>query len=125
MEVTKDLLKKKFEEYNKLYFNNELSKCTMHYIGLGKGLGVYIPKKGKNNKVNGSIWINNKVEWNEELLKLLLIHEMIHHYIETVKKIKFDGLFSHGFFFRSKMNKINKEFGLNVSVHFKNIKFKK
>ena len=28
MEITKELLKQKFEEYNKLYFNNELPMCT-------------------------------------------------------------------------------------------------
>ena len=31
MEITKELLKQKFEEYNKLYFNNELPMCTFSY----------------------------------------------------------------------------------------------
>lgn len=31
MEITKGLLKQKFEEYNKLYFNNELPMCTFSY----------------------------------------------------------------------------------------------
>ena len=31
LEITKELLKQKFEEYNKLYFNNELPMCTFSY----------------------------------------------------------------------------------------------
>ena len=29
MEITKELLKQKFKEYNKLYFNNELLMCSL------------------------------------------------------------------------------------------------
>lgn len=125
MEITKDILKVLFKEYNKKYFNNELSMCTMHYSNIDICLGRYIPRNGKDGNIKGHIWITTKVEWSEETIEAVLIHEMIHHYIKTIEKRKFDGLFGHGFFFKRKMNKINKKFGLNIKTHYKEIKIKK
>ena len=124
MNITKDTLKKLFKEYNKKYFNNELTVCAMHYYNIGDCFGRYISKKDKNGNVKGNIWITTNVDWTENTLKCVLIHEMIHHYIDTVEKKKFDGLFGHGFFFRRKMNKINKKFGLNIKTFFSDIKLK-
>jgi hypothetical protein len=125
MEVTKELLKELYKKYNILYFNDELPLCTLHYSNIDICLGRYTYKKDKDGKIKGHIWITTKVNWSEETIKVVLIHEMIHHYIKTIEKRNFDGLFGHGFFFRRKMNKINKEYGLNVKTYFKEIKIKK
>ena len=50
MEITKKLLKQKFEEYNKLYFNNELPMCRFTYTYMRDVFGRYmtsITPKGK------------------------------------------------------------------------------
>ena len=45
MEITKELLKQKFEEYNKLYFNNELKMCRFTYTYMRDMFGRYFFKK--------------------------------------------------------------------------------
>ena len=42
MEITKELLKQKFEEYNKLYFNNELPMCRFTYTYMRDVFGRYM-----------------------------------------------------------------------------------
>ena len=42
MEITKKLLKQKFEEYNKLYFNNELPMCRFTYTYMRDVFYLYI-----------------------------------------------------------------------------------
>ena len=118
MEITKKLLKELFKKYNSLYFDNVLPICEFHYLKLDS-IGTYT-----NGGKTGKIWITNDVDWTDETLRDVLVHEMIHHYIDTVEKKKFDGLFGHGFFFRRKMNKINKKFGLNIKTFFSDIKLK-
>ena len=43
--------------------------------------------------------ISKSVDWDEEKLKQIIVHEMIHHYVHTIDGISLDGLFQHGFHF--------------------------
>ena len=96
MEITKELLKQKFEEYNKMYFNNELPMCTFSYNYMRFAFGLYtIRTRYKERKV-GHIRISKSIDLDEEMLRQLLVHEMIHHYVHFIDGVSFDGFFSHG-----------------------------
>ena len=107
MKITKELIKKKFKEYNDKYFNSILPKCEFSACKL-HCFGQYTCAKSKSSKRN-RIWITTDVDWTEETLKDVLIHEMIHHYVTTVDGCElFDGfswygLFGHGKHFRKQV----------------------
>ena len=88
MEITKELLKQKFEEYNKLYFNNELAMCRFTYIYMRDVFGRYTTNITAKGEKIGHIWISRSIELDEEMLRDLLVHEMIHHYVRTNEKPK-------------------------------------
>lgn len=123
MEITKELLKKEFEKYNKMYFDNKLEMCEFHYHYINM-FGRYSTTI-KNNKIIGHIWITKKTDWDEKKLKQIMVHEMIHHYVHTVQGIKFDGLFQHGRQFVKQIKRIKKQHNYEVLVCFPNWKFKK
>lgn len=110
MEVNKKILKALYREYNKLYFDNILSPCDCHYIKLD-AFGRYTNQNGK-----GKIWITTDVDWTEETLRKVLVHEMIHHYVKTIDGKNEYLFFRHGFKFRRQMKRINKEFGLGIEI---------
>ena len=110
MEVNKAVIKDLYKEYNKLYFNGVLSLCDCHYIKI-HALGLYTNQNGK-----GKIWINNHVDWTEETLRQVLVHEMIHHYVRTIDGKNEYIFFGHGIRFRKQMRRINREFGLGICI---------
>ena len=57
MTITKELLKQKFEEYNKLYFNNELPMCTFSYNYMKDAFGRYATHTKSNGQKVGHIRI--------------------------------------------------------------------
>lgn len=110
MELTKDLLKERFKEYNAAYFNNELKMCKFSLYHTSYELGQY---------TLGSIWIAKRPKnagkqvWDEEMFKETFVHEMVHHYVCTVKGKK-SFLFPHGLRFRRKSWEIKRKYGLNM-----------
>lgn len=115
MEITKNILKELYKKYNKMYFNNELSICDCHYIKLDV-YGRFTYKKDKDGIIHGKIWITNDVDWTEEVLRGVLVHEMIHHYVKTIKHKDEYLFFKHGFQFRKKMKQLNREFNLGITI---------
>ena len=108
---TKEYLKEKFDEYNELYFGGVLSPCKMT---LRKDRGTF----GNYNTLRGNIpriSIAQYVYWTEETLKLTLIHEMVHHYVDTVIRPK-HFVFPHGHLFRKVCRMLKKKYGLKVQV---------
>ena len=91
MEITKELLKQKFEEYNNLYFNNELPMCTFSYNYMRYAFGTYTTHTKSNGQKMGHIRISKSIDLDEEMLRELLVHEMIHHYVRTIDGVFFDG----------------------------------
>ena len=117
MKVTKELIKELYKKYNRMYFNNELSMCDCHYIKLDKcTYGRYTNKQDDDGTVHGKIWITNDVDWTEEALRNVVVHEMIHHYVKSIKKKNEYLFFKHGFQFRKKMHQLNKDFNLGITV---------
>ena len=113
MRVTAKDIKIRFDEYNKKYFNGVLLPCNCHVI-IEKGgtLGFYAPII-KNGNIVGNIWISQDVDWNEEDLREVIIHEMIHHYIKTIEGHR-GGLFGHNWRFKRQCKRLKKEYGLII-----------
>ena len=124
MEITKELLKQKFEEYNKLYFNNELPMCTFSYNYMKDAFGRYATHTKSNGRKVGNIRISKSMDLDEEMLRQLLVHEMIHHYVHTIDGVSFDGFFCHGWHFVRQIKRIEKEYGLEIKVCYPEWRFK-
>ena len=120
MELTKELIKIRFDEYNRLYFNGKLGKCTFGFItSYNEGVGEFSSKQDDKGKKYGCIRMSKLVAWNEETLREVLLHEMIHMYNQTVELglasiWPFNGLFFHGFFFKRQCRRIKMEYGIEV-----------
>ena len=125
--VTKDELKKRFTEYNRKYFNNELGKCDFSFLSPKDNFyGRFVSQKQKNGKLKSRIWISKNVKWKEESLQETLVHEMIHMYVRTVERKTWCGLFGHGRAFRKHCKRLYKDFGLRIYKHpYYNIEDKK
>ena len=122
MKLTKDDLKVRFDEYNRLYFDSVLPRCEFSVIKLSC-LGSYMFSSGKNGKRKYRIRLTSDVNWTEESLRDVLIHEMIHHYVVAIDGCKgidgfsWYGLFGHGKRFRRQVRRINREHGLKIHIH--------
>lgn len=128
MKLTKEHIIKLYHFYNELYFNNKLGKCDFSFFSKNISyLGWYNAKETKTGKPKDKIWIGTCVIWNEELLKKILLHEMIHMYNKRVDKCKFNGIFGHGRYFKRQCNRLKKEFGVDImklpKIEFINKKF--
>jgi len=114
-------------EYNKLYFNNELSMCRFTYMYMRGLFGRYTTSITPKGERIGHIWISRSIDLNEDMLEELMVHEMIHHYVQTIDGVSFDGLFQHGRHFVRQIKRIKKRYGLEIWVccphwHFRNEK---
>lgn len=120
--LTNSTLRILYHECNIKYFNGILAHCEVCVFNDYTRIAFY-NKSIRKNKVYGKIYINKNVEWTDESLKNVLIHEMIHHYVAQVdKRYSFDdltwyGLFGHGFHFRRQCRRIKKNYGVNVNIH--------
>ena len=81
MKITKDILNQKFDEYNRLYFDGELKKVKLGLLSrnFGSIVGMFefeIDKKGHLKDM--SIKINEGIDLDEEKLRRVLLHEMVH-----------------------------------------------
>ena len=122
MKITKEDLKVRFDEYNHQYFNSVLPQCEFSVIKLSC-LGRYMFSSGKNGKRKYRIGLTCDVNWTEDSLRDVLIHEMIHHYVVAIDDCKgidgfcWYGLFGHGKRFRRQAKRIKREHGLKIHIH--------
>jgi hypothetical protein len=120
LNISKQYLKEKFIEYNKLYFDNKLPKVPIFTIINSKNLaGQYCAKWGKKDGVlqitRHEIQIDENILWTEETLRSVLVHEMIHYYVEIQKKKpKRDGDFQHWGLFWVMKTKLNWKYNLKI-----------
>ena len=115
MQVTKELLKELFAEYNATYFEGKLGKCGFSFFSKNiLYFGWYCAKEDSKGRPNDKIWIGTSVKWTEDGLKRALIHEMIHMYVCRVEGHRSDGVFGHGRRFRRQCRRLKRDFGLDV-----------
>ena len=118
MKLTKELLKERFAEYNKAYFNGELGPCKFGFLYKSDGLyGKFCAQENRSGKLIGRIMLGTSIEWNEERLRSVLVHEMIHMYVRIVEGCWFDGLLGHGRRFRRHRRRLKRDYGLQIDIH--------
>lgn len=120
MIVTEKILKRKYKEFNELYFNNELSKDMIFH--LDKNLDAL----GRWNEleldgiVKPIIYINSKYIYTDDQISVLLLHEMIHAYL-VPNGICTDDDEVHGEEFHKKEKEIEEKSGLSLTNKINNL----
>ena len=124
MEITEKIIEEKYREYDKAYFNNELpiprfgllkTYMTCGYFSCAKIIGNRRVKKPL-------VEISAYYDWNEEDLKNVIVHEMIHYYL-AYKHI--DNQLTHGEAFNKMANEFNEKYNLKITEKVDCSKFKK
>lgn len=124
MKITKELIKERFDEYNQIYFSGVLGKCRFYLLPKSQSiLGKYNGQEDKNGKPIDRIGIGTAVIWNEDLFKLVLIHEMVHMYNTRIDKCRLDGVLGHGRRFRREARRLKEEFGIDIDTRNMKIEF--
>lgn len=113
--ITKEDVRSRYKKYNRMYFDNRLGKCKFS-VQKQWSFGTYTYKREKNGTTTGHIWIATNVDWTEEALREVIIHEMIHHYVKTID-MRFAGLFGHGWPFIKQCRRLKRDYGLKVTVY--------
>ena len=113
MTITRNLLKRRFAEYNSMYFDGKLSTPRFYFLMSKRPYGRCV-----HNKINGEktvdIWMSKRVDWTEDFFKETLIHEMIHQYdYENFSCCKYSFI-QHGLFFQYMRWKLYKKYGLKI-----------
>ena len=114
IEITKNFVKEKFKEYNELYFNGILPSCKCHIFKSNNFFGRYTYSQTKKSNV-GHIWIAYNVDWHEDDLREIIIHEMIHHYVQMIEGHK-GGLLGHNWRFKRQCKRMKKEYGIAIHI---------
>lgn len=118
MKATIPFIEQKFEEFNKLIFNNKLPKVPVKLTKAKTFLGACAFKKkkkifGKDEFFDFQLRFSTSFDFTERELEDTIIHEMIHYYIGYFQ-LKDTSL--HGAIFRKIMNDINLRFNRNVTI---------
>ena len=108
----KEDLERRFNEYNEKYFDGVLPPCKLMIRKSEDGCPAWIVKY---KKVNNKIDIANNVYWTDENLKLVLIHEMVHHYVWEIMNL--NPFCQHGRTFRKVCRMLRKKHGIRVNLH--------
>ena len=124
MEITEQIVENKFREFNKQYFNDELPLPKFGLLKSYTTCGYFSCKKiiGKRKLRGQKLEISVYYDWEEDALKNVIIHEMIHYYLAH-KHI--DNELTHGDAFKSMAEEFNQKYGLNISKKINCNGFKK
>lgn len=118
MEVTKEYVERKVEEYNRLIFDGKLPPIRIRITNVKSYLGLCsfsIRRKadGTREKHNFRLSFNKRFDLSEDDIADIIVHEMIHYYIDY-NNIKDTS--THGTVFRRMMNDINTRFNRNIYI---------
>ena len=117
IELDKKDIKRRFDEYNKLYFGGKLGKCKFFYLFQNSQYGKYLSYYDNNGNLISKIGIGRCTRWTDGNLRELLVHEMIHMYVRTIEGKRHDGVLGHGRRFRRHCRRIKRDYGLTISIH--------
>ena len=96
MKITKEDLKVRFDEYNRMYFDGKLRSAKMGFLSKSFKtiVGVFEFEIDNNRRVNNpSIKVSKRIVGDEEKLKRVLLHEMAHFSVtQKYRKGKKHGL---------------------------------
>lgn len=117
MEVTKKLLKEKFQYFNEKYFENKICNCNFRVEKDNLNLGSFIEKNVSKPIicVSKDDFLNNEIGWSEDRLDNTLLHEMIHALIYTRHGIT-PTIGCHGIEFRTISFTIYLKYGVWIGI---------
>ena len=113
MEIAKEDLRLRFDEYNQLYFEGKLKRAKMGFLSKSFKtiVGVFEFEIDNNRRVkNPSIKISKRIDWDEEKLRRVLLHEMAHLSVtQKYKKGK-----KHGIAYIKECKRIESKYNVKV-----------
>ena len=113
MKITKEGLNVRFDEYNRMYFDGKLRSAKMGFLSKSFKtiVGVFEFEIDKNQRVkNTSIKISKRINWDEEKLKSVLLHEMAHLSVtQKYRKSK-----KHGLAYIKECKRIESQYNVKV-----------
>ena len=117
MEVTRKLLKEKFNLFNEKYFENKICNCNFRVEKDNLSLGSFIEKNVSKPIicVSKDDFVNDEIGWSEDRLDNTILHEMIHALIYTRHGIT-PTIGCHGIEFRLISTKIFLKYGVWIGI---------
>lgn len=105
-----------FVKYNNIIFKGEL---PLPRFALSKAKTFVGRMSWKRNpftrKYDYTLRVNSVIDFTENQIRDIVVHEMIHYFISYKK---YEDTSAHGKVFKTMVEQINKEFGLNVQTSF-------
>lgn len=116
MELTKEFLKRKFNEFNKEFFNNSLPLITLVINRTRNQFGAYwFTRTSNKHEIPDKITISKYYDRTEKEICETLIHEMIHYYLSINNIAR--NCDPHGYYFIRLAKEISKKSDYEISVH--------
>lgn len=113
MEITKEDLQRRFDEYNELYFDGKLKSAKMGFLSKSYKtiVGIFEFEIDNNRRVKDpSIKISKRIDWDEEKLRRTLLHEMAHFSVtQKYKKNK-----KHGIAYIKECKRLESQYNVRV-----------
>ena len=113
MEIAKEDLRLRFDEYNQLYFDGKLKLAKMGFLSKSFKtiVGIFEFEIDNNRRVkNPSIKVSKRIVGDEEKLKRTLLHEMAHLSVtQKYRKGK-----KHGIAFIKECKRIESQYNVKV-----------
>ena len=137
VKLTKKLIEEKFDECNRLYFNNEVVKPKYFEVWTPwkNTLGMVRPCYNKRTeKYSSALHISKRYNWTEQNLIKVIVHEMIHLYtMDYLQPLRWwERLIpylhkEHDSEFKAVMDFLNENYNLDIKIRFKEMRpyFKK
>jgi len=121
MKATVEYVEKKFDEFNQLCFNGSLPRVKVAMSDARTFLGKYTWRcrhdaQGSEIHYDRQLRVNTRLDMEESLLEDVILHEMIHYYIEWNQ---LHDTSAHGPIFRRIMDEINTRYGRHITVTHK------
>jgi len=113
MKITKEDLKVRFDEYNRLNFDGKLKSAKMGFLSnsFKTIVGIFEFEIDNNQRVkNPSIKISKRIVDDEEKLKRVLLHEMAH--MSATQKYKKNK--KHGIAYIKECKRIESQYNVKV-----------
>ena len=113
MEIAKEDLRLRFDEYNQLYFEGKLKRAKMGFLSKSFKtiVGIFEFEIDKNRRVkNPSIKVSKRIDWDAEKLKSILLHEMVHLSVTQ----KYNKGKKHGIAFIKECKRIESQYNVKV-----------
>ena len=111
--ISKNNISKLFFQYNRQFFENQLLIPAFGILHSKIVYGQFRTKYDKRKKMGYSpqLLISKEIEWTEDGLRDVVVHEMVHLYVWQKTNINRN---RHRGLFKKKCDELKKEYGIDV-----------